>query len=83
VIVPVFLCTKWEPFGYDVDQPFELMAKEHFTKQEIDRRKKKESEDKEMKDVNTMKKSDTSKVNDQTSRSIVETEHNLKLDEDE
>ena len=40
VIVPAFFCTEEEPFDYDVDQPFDLMAKENFNEQELEKNKK-------------------------------------------
>ena len=80
IIIPVFLCTTWEPFSYDVDQPFELMAKEHYTQQEIKRRKVKEQEEKKKRDMDSsVITNNKSRLENQTPRSIVETEHNLKL----
>ena len=50
VFVPIFLCTKEEPFAYDVDKPFDLMAKEDIEEKNLEKIKnneKKESKDEE------------------------------------
>jgi hypothetical protein len=84
IIVPFFFCTTWEHFDYDVDQPFEMMAKKHFNDQQLkkkmEERDNKQEEDKENASSNDVNKSG---IADNTSRSIVETENNLKLGEDD
>jgi hypothetical protein len=84
IVVPFFFCTTWEHFDYDVDQPFEMMAKKHFNDQQLkkkmEERDSKQEEDKENANNNGGNKSG---VADNTARSIVETEHNLKLGEDD
>ena len=52
-VIPIFFCTEYEPFGMDVDQPFEEMDKKYFEdlhKADADQKKDEEqSESKEPK----------------------------------
>ena len=35
MILPIIFSTKWEPFEYDVDKPFDMMNKEYVAEREI------------------------------------------------
>lgn len=82
IIVPIFLCTKWEPFSYDVDQPFDLMAKKHFSDRELKRRQEKETEMKRIDVANSARETDRSNI-DRSNRTILETENRMNKGDEE
>mmetsp|Transcript_3474 Transcript_3474/g.2939 ORF Transcript_3474/g.2939 Transcript_3474/m.2939 type:complete len:130 (+) Transcript_3474:584-973(+) len=47
IVVPIFICTKEEPFDYKVDHPFEIKAKESFDEQHVEMENKEKNKDEE------------------------------------
>lgn len=83
VVTPIFLITKGDGNPDAKEKPFDVMAMEHFTEQVIIKKKQERQEirkEAQLADMDAGK--DTDKVGI-SSRSIVQTESNLRLDGDE
>ena len=75
-VVPIFLCTKKEPFDIDVDQPFEEMDKEYF--EELQKAKQKADLDDESNEASNHKNhaaQNQTNFADNTNKSIVKINH--------